>query len=223
MRLRVLLPEQILLDTDVQKVTAEAENGSFGLLPRHADFVTALVPGILTFTPADGREEFLAVDEGILVKCGADVRVSTRNAVLGQELGVLKRSGRRTLQKSGRVREEIARCVVQNGSGSRPPLHGAWKKLTTPNPDHKDSRWEEQVGEKETRKLRARRRKRTQYLVRVWDVRRGRLVGDGANAFGIIRGNLARQQGPRPLLMDAHALSGRADARLLQRLALAVL
>ncbi|HRQ22629.1 MAG TPA: F0F1 ATP synthase subunit epsilon [Anaerolineales bacterium] len=89
MRLRVLLPEQILLDTDVQKVTAEAENGSFGLLPRHADFVTALVPGILTFTPADGRE-FLAVDEGILVKSGADVRVSTRNAVLGQELGVLR-------------------------------------------------------------------------------------------------------------------------------------
>jgi F-type H+-transporting ATPase subunit epsilon len=91
MRLRVLLPEQILLDTDVQKVTAEAENGSFGLLPRHADFVTALVPGILTFTPTDGREEFLAVDEGILVKSGADVRVSTRNAVLGQELGELKR------------------------------------------------------------------------------------------------------------------------------------
>jgi F-type H+-transporting ATPase subunit epsilon len=90
MRLRVLLPEQILLDTDVQKVTAEAENGSFGLLPRHADFVTALVPGVLTFTPADGGEEFLAVDEGILVKCGADVRVSTRNAVLGHELGVLK-------------------------------------------------------------------------------------------------------------------------------------
>jgi ATP synthase protein I len=31
--------------------------------------------------------------------------------------------------------------------------------LNTPDPDHKDSRWEEQVGEKETRKLRARRRK----------------------------------------------------------------
>lgn len=91
MRLRVLLPEQILLDTEARKITAEAENGYFGLLPRHADFVTALVPGILTFTPADGREEFLAVDEGILVKSGADVRVSTRNAVLGQELGELKR------------------------------------------------------------------------------------------------------------------------------------
>ncbi len=91
MRLRVLLPEQILLDTEVRKITAEAENGSFGLLPRHADFVTALVPGILTFTSADGQEEFLAVDEGILVKNDADVRVSTRNAVLGGELGELKR------------------------------------------------------------------------------------------------------------------------------------
>lgn len=90
MRLRILLPEQILLDTEVRKITAEAENGSFGLLPRHADFVTALVPGILTFTPADGEEEFLAVDEGILVKNGTDVRVSTRNAVLGQELGALR-------------------------------------------------------------------------------------------------------------------------------------
>ncbi len=90
MRLRVLLPEQILLDRQVRKITAEAENGSFGLLPHHADFVTALAPGILAYTLPDGHEEFVAVDEGILVKNGADVRVSTRNAVLGQELGALR-------------------------------------------------------------------------------------------------------------------------------------
>ncbi|MFZ6020466.1 MAG: F0F1 ATP synthase subunit epsilon [Chloroflexota bacterium] len=91
MRLRVLLPEQVFLDTQVSKITAEAENGSFGLLSRHQDFVTALVAGILTFTLPNGQEEFLAVDEGILVKQGADVRVSTRNAVLGHQLGELKR------------------------------------------------------------------------------------------------------------------------------------
>lgn len=91
MRLRVLLPEQILLDKEVQKLTAEAENGSFCLLPRHIDFVTALVPGILTFTTLDRREEFLAVDESVLVKSDAEVLVSARNAVLGQELGELER------------------------------------------------------------------------------------------------------------------------------------
>jgi F-type H+-transporting ATPase subunit epsilon len=90
MRLRVLLPDQILVDTEVAKITAEAENGSFTLLPRHIDFVTALVPGILLFVKPDEHEEYLAVDEGVLVKCGADVRISVRNAVWGKELGELR-------------------------------------------------------------------------------------------------------------------------------------
>jgi F-type H+-transporting ATPase subunit epsilon len=71
-------------------VIAEARNGSFCLLPRHVDFVAALVPGLLSFETAGGREVFLAVDEGILVKCGPDVFVSTRNAVRGPDLGQLK-------------------------------------------------------------------------------------------------------------------------------------
>jgi F-type H+-transporting ATPase subunit epsilon len=33
---------------------------------------------------------FLAIDEGILVKCGPDVFVSTRHAVRGPDLGGLK-------------------------------------------------------------------------------------------------------------------------------------
>ena len=92
MRLKVLLPTEILLDDEVSKVCAEAENGAFCLLPRHIDFATALVPGILFFLFPDGREEFLAVDEGILVKRGPEVLVSTRNAVVGPDLGTLRQT-----------------------------------------------------------------------------------------------------------------------------------
>ena len=49
MRLRVFLPMKILVDQDVTKVVAEAENGSFGILPKHVDFVAALTPGIFSF------------------------------------------------------------------------------------------------------------------------------------------------------------------------------
>ena len=49
MRLTVLLPTEILVDEEVVKVVAEAQNGSFCLLPRHIDFVAALVPGLLSF------------------------------------------------------------------------------------------------------------------------------------------------------------------------------
>ena len=90
MKLKVLLPAEVLVHEDVTKVTAEAHNGSFCLLPKHVDFVAALVPGILSFETAGGREAFVAVDEGILVKCGEEVMVSTRNAMRGPDLGQLR-------------------------------------------------------------------------------------------------------------------------------------
>ncbi len=111
MRLKVLLPTEILVDETVSKVSAEAENGSFCLLPRHIDFVAALVPGLLSFITAAGREIFLAVDEGILVKRGEQVLVSTRNAVLGPDLGMLKQmvdAQYRVLDE----RERMARSAV---------------------------------------------------------------------------------------------------------------
>ena len=92
MRLKVLLPQGVLMDEEVTKVVAEAENGSFCLLPRHVDFLAALVPGLLSFASVNGAEEFLAVDEGIIVKCGAEVLVSTRNAVRGPDLGKLEQT-----------------------------------------------------------------------------------------------------------------------------------
>lgn len=91
MRLRVFLPMKILIDQEVTKVVAEAENGSFGILPKHIDFVAALAPGILSFESGEA-EEFMAIDEGVLVKCGKEVMVSTRKAVRSGNLGELKRA-----------------------------------------------------------------------------------------------------------------------------------
>lgn len=90
MRLKVILPMKVLIDQEVTKVVAEAEDGSFGILPKHIDFVAALVQGIVSFE-SDNGEEFLAIDEGILVKCASDVTISTRKAVRSKDLGELKR------------------------------------------------------------------------------------------------------------------------------------
>lgn len=91
MRLKVLLPSQVLVDEEVVKINAEAENGHFCLLPRHADFVTALTQGLFFYTPAvSSSERVLAINEGILVKVGQEVLVSTRAAVVGADLGQLQ-------------------------------------------------------------------------------------------------------------------------------------
>ncbi|MEL6912505.1 MAG: F0F1 ATP synthase subunit epsilon [Cyanobacteria bacterium J06598_4] len=92
MKLKVLTPTYVLIDRPVAKVIAEAENGHFCLLPNHIDFVAALVPGILSFTTDTEQEIFIAVDEGILVKCDREILVSTRNAVEGKDLVSLKQT-----------------------------------------------------------------------------------------------------------------------------------
>lgn len=92
MNLKIIIPTEVLIDREVTKVIAEAENGNFCLLPHHIDFVAALVPGILSFTIDTGKEIFVAVDEGILVKCDREVLVSTRNAIEGKNLETLKQT-----------------------------------------------------------------------------------------------------------------------------------
>ncbi len=91
MYLRISLPTEVLVDDEVRKVVAEAENGSFCILPRHIDFVAALVPGILVFHDREDNESFAALDEGLLVKCGSSVFVSTRNGVQGDDLAELRK------------------------------------------------------------------------------------------------------------------------------------
>ena len=90
MNLKVLLPFQIFTEqTSVTRIVAETREGSFGLLPHRLDCVAALVPGILIYQTKSGGEVLVAVDEGVLVKTGADVLVSVRRAIDGKDLGQL--------------------------------------------------------------------------------------------------------------------------------------
>jgi F-type H+-transporting ATPase subunit epsilon len=90
MNLKIWVPAELLLSEEVAKVKAEADNGWFCVLPRHVDFVTSLVPGILIFETLAGQAGYVAVDSGLLVKYGPDVSVSARNAARGASLGALR-------------------------------------------------------------------------------------------------------------------------------------
>jgi F-type H+-transporting ATPase subunit epsilon len=92
MRLKVLIPTRVVVDETVSKIVAEGEHGSFCLLPQHIDFLAALVPGLLAYIDESGVERFAAVDEGVLVKRGDEVLVSTGQAVASADLDELERT-----------------------------------------------------------------------------------------------------------------------------------
>lgn len=91
MNLKILLPFQVFAEKKgVSRIVVETPSGSYGLLPRRLDCVAALTPGVLIYETAGEGEVYVAVDEGILVKTGPDVRVSVRRAFVGADLSRLR-------------------------------------------------------------------------------------------------------------------------------------
>jgi F-type H+-transporting ATPase subunit epsilon len=91
MTLKVLLPYKVFAEAhQVKRIVAMTHEGAFGILPNRLDCVAALSAGILVFEAEGAEETYLAVDEGVLVKTGLDVRVSVRNAMSGMGLDALR-------------------------------------------------------------------------------------------------------------------------------------
>lgn len=117
MNLKILLPAEIFAEkTDVSRIIAETREGSFGLLPHRLDCVAALAPGILTYETKEDGTVYLAVDEGVLVKTGADVVISVRRAIGGTDLSQLHEAAKRQFlaldEEERNVRAAVAKMEV---------------------------------------------------------------------------------------------------------------
>src|SRR5215470_5843025 len=89
--LKILLPYRVFAEMQsVTRMVIETRDGSFGLLPHRLDCAAALAPGVLVYQTPEEGEAYVAVDEGVLVKTGAKVVVSVRNAIGGRDLGKLR-------------------------------------------------------------------------------------------------------------------------------------
>ena len=116
MNLRILLPFGVFAEkADVLRVVAETTDGSCGLLPNRLDCVAALVPGILTYEVKDSGTVYVGIDQGVLVKAGAQVTVSVRRAIGGSDLGKKKRRCRARLPETGRTGAQCPHCGCEDG------------------------------------------------------------------------------------------------------------
>jgi F-type H+-transporting ATPase subunit epsilon len=92
MKLLIATPSAVIADyADIAAVRAEDESGEFGILPHHADFVTALSVSVVGWRRGDGLQGYCAVRGGLLaVSGGEDVAIATREAILGDDLASLE-------------------------------------------------------------------------------------------------------------------------------------
>jgi F-type H+-transporting ATPase subunit epsilon len=118
MNLRILLPDGVFADQhDVLRIVADTNGGSYGFLPNRLDCVAALAPGILTYDSKDCGTVYVAVDEGVLVKEGTDVKVSVRRAIGGSDLKQLKDAVEREFLKVDEQERNVRNAVAKMDSG----------------------------------------------------------------------------------------------------------
>jgi len=119
MRLLITTPTSVVVDEqNVTAVRAEDETGSFGILDRHAEFLTALTPSVVNWRGADNRPGFCAVRRGVLsVIRGTEVSIATREAVVGDNLAhlelVVLTQFREALEAERAARTESLRLQMQ--------------------------------------------------------------------------------------------------------------
>ena len=91
MRLRITTPLAVVVDDgDVRALGADDATGSFGILPGHADFLTSLAIGVVSWRGADDAVHYCAVRRGVFtVTGGQEIAIATREAVAGDDLATL--------------------------------------------------------------------------------------------------------------------------------------
>ena len=129
MQVSVRLPTRLLFSCEASKVFEQAEKGSFAMLPKDTDFVTALLPSVLVITDAQGDELYFGIDQGILVKHGYNIDIAVRRGVQGDDLASLNDTIQATFMEVDED-ERVARTalskleagIVRRFSDLRKPL-----------------------------------------------------------------------------------------------------
>ena len=66
MTLRIISPADIVFEGETQAVTLPGSMGSFTVLPHHASLIATLTAGKIVYRTADGAEESVDTDGGLV-------------------------------------------------------------------------------------------------------------------------------------------------------------
>jgi F-type H+-transporting ATPase subunit epsilon len=106
LRLQIVTPQGIVYSEDVELVGLRSVDGQIGILPNHIRLMTQMLPGEM-MVRRDGRDQFLAVGEGLVAVTGNSVDIATDMAVAAESIDEAKAEEARR-RAEARLREKIS-------------------------------------------------------------------------------------------------------------------
>ena len=110
MRVRIVVPGKLLLDQEIDKITAPGAEGSFQILPRHIDVVSTLQSGILILKTGK-NESYFAINQGVLVKEKDLVQISSYQVVESTSLEELQQTVEENFRNLDEQEKKLSRIL----------------------------------------------------------------------------------------------------------------
>jgi len=110
LKLEIVTPEGQVYSDDVEMVTLTGADGEMGIYPQHVRLMTRLMPGELSVRKA-GREQFLAVGEGLVEITRDRVSILTDMAILAESIDEAKAEEARR-RAEARLHEKLSAAEV---------------------------------------------------------------------------------------------------------------
>ncbi len=115
-QLQVATPERLFVDEQVTEAQVPGKNGYMGILVGHAPLLSALKPGVLTYSGGSGGQHALVIDGGFVEVFDNHVRVLADHAEAAQDVDANK--ARQQLDEATRKLHD-ARDTAESQAGLR--------------------------------------------------------------------------------------------------------
>lgn len=89
LNLKIITPQKILLEEEVDAVYSISTDGQFGILPDHISYMTPLDVGVTEYIK-DSKKEFISTIGGILQVKDNVVMILSDNAELGEQIDITR-------------------------------------------------------------------------------------------------------------------------------------
>jgi len=106
LKLQVVTPEGMVYSDDVEMVCLRSIDGRIGILPHHIRLMTQMLSGEM-MVRKDGRDQFLAVGEGMVEVTSDSVAIATDMAIAAETIDEAKAEEARQ-RAEDRLREKIS-------------------------------------------------------------------------------------------------------------------
>jgi|SRR5215468_2218383 len=106
LKLEIVTPTATVYSEDVELVTLPGVEGQMGIFPQHVRLMTQLVPGEL-IVHKNGRDEFLAVGEGVVEITNDRVSIVTDMAVSAENIDEARAEEARQ-RAAARLRDKLS-------------------------------------------------------------------------------------------------------------------